>query len=457
LVLVGAAPGAEAATFRVDSIKDKVDVALDGQCEAANGRCSLRAAIQESRSGFFPGLDVIKLRAETYKLKDVESSVVDTPDLDVQEQVTIAGRGMGRTTIRQTVAGAGVFELHLAAGVTTMRRLTVRGGRAEGGAGISSLQALVLDQVKVTDNEGRSDFSTRGGGLATAAALTVVNSKVMGNRIHTTGAGASALGGGIAHEAADSGDTIEIRRSVISGNRATVGGAATNAGAGGIRTTGPAVIQQSTIQGNESEGAGGGIVHTGSAAGSQLLTVSRSTISGNEARSGGGIVAFEPVAIENSTVSGNTVTGPFANGGGIYRGGGTTIGLDHATVADNRAPPGSVGGLLSDPSSGTITIGASIVANPGLDCGGAGTITSLGYNVGAGTDCPLSAIGDLDGAHPRLGALDRNGGPTRTHKLRAGSDARNAVTSGCPPPVIDQRGIDRPQGSACDAGSYEKD
>jgi predicted outer membrane repeat protein len=55
-------------------------------------------------------------------------------------------------------------------------------------------------------------------------------------------------------------------------------------------------------------------------------------------------------------------------------------------------------------------------------------------------------------ADPKLGPLANNGGPTRTMALLAGSPARNAG-AGCP--ATDQRGVARPQGSACDIGAYE--
>jgi hypothetical protein len=57
---------------------------------------------------------------------------------------------------------------------------------------------------------------------------------------------------------------------------------------------------------------------------------------------------------------------------------------------------------------------------------------------------------------PRLGPLADNGGPTRTHALLLGSPAVDAAsTPDCP--TTDQRGVSRPQGAACDIGSYERE
>jgi uncharacterized repeat protein (TIGR01451 family) len=59
---------------------------------------------------------------------------------------------------------------------------------------------------------------------------------------------------------------------------------------------------------------------------------------------------------------------------------------------------------------------------------------------------PLDAI---------LDPLADNGGPTQTHALVTGSPAVDAAGPGCPPPNTDQRGVSRPQGAACDIGSFE--
>jgi len=55
---------------------------------------------------------------------------------------------------------------------------------------------------------------------------------------------------------------------------------------------------------------------------------------------------------------------------------------------------------------------------------------------------------------PLLGTLQDNGGLTFTHALLPSSQAINGGdNTGCP--STDQRGVPRPQGAACDIGSYE--
>ena len=64
-------------------------------------------------------------------------------------------------------------------------------------------------------------------------------------------------------------------------------------------------------------------------------------------------------------------------------------------------------------------------------------------------------------ANSELGPLTINPGPTpgpvtKTHALKPSSPALDFVLTDCPPPATDQRGLGRPQGSACDSGSFER-
>ena len=90
---------------------------------------------------------------------------------------------------------------------------------------------------------------------------------------------------------------------------------------------------------------------------------------------------------------------------------------------------------------------------------------SLGYNlVGtAGNEVDFTqefnATGDQTGVTDAgLGTLANNGGPTQTHALLSGSPALDTgtCTDHADDTVLtDQRGVIRPQGSACDIGAYE--
>jgi hypothetical protein len=66
---------------------------------------------------------------------------------------------------------------------------------------------------------------------------------------------------------------------------------------------------------------------------------------------------------------------------------------------------------------------------------------------------------DITGVDPLLGPLADYGGRTWTHALGPGSPAIDSADcrdiGGAPVPT-DQRGLSRPQGSACDIGSFER-
>jgi predicted outer membrane repeat protein len=172
----------------------------------------------------------------------------------------------------------------------------------------------------------------------------------------------------------------------------------------------------------------------------------QSTFSGNTAGGGGGgIGSFgASITITNSTFSGNTALNN--SGGGISA---DILTVTNSTIASNTS--NTIGGGIS--SGSTTTLKNTIIANnQGSDCFGA--ITSQGYNLASDGTCNLTASTDLPTTEPMLGPLQDNGGPTFTQALLPGSPAIDAGGD-CPPPPTDQRGVSRPQGTACDIGAFE--
>ena len=195
-------------------------------------------------------------------------------------------------------------------------------------------------------------------------------------------------------------------------NLTVANGRADNAG-GGILNLGTLEVNNYTISGNRAGTFSGGIHNVGT------LTVNSSTISGNSAgtdNGGIGNASAGTLTVNNSTISGNSANN---NGGGI--GNGSTATLNNTIVANNEG--GNCAGLPVTDDGGNLEW-------PGNDCGFA-----------------LSA-------DPLLGPLADNGGPTQTHALQPDSPAIDAAVE-CPPPATDQRGVSRPQGDACDIGSFE--
>jgi hypothetical protein len=208
---------------------------------------------------------------------------------------------------------------------------------------------------------------------------------------------------------------------------------------------------------------GGGLVNLGT------LTAADFTIGDAIVSVSGGADAAQPsadgtilysdghAAITNGTFSGVDASVP--SGGayayGIEADAGTQ--LADTTIADDdlSGPAGSTwlvlaGGALSATNS-IIASGAS-AANCAVSSGG--SITSGGNNIDSGDTCGFASSGDMVNTDPLVVPLASNGGRIETAALQAGSPAIDAgLESACPP--ADARGEPRPQGTACDIGSYE--
>jgi hypothetical protein len=307
----------------------------------------------------------------------------------------------------------------------------------------------VLDNVVIMNSQALS-----GGGVANRGTLSATSSMIENNQ-------AASHGGGISSETSEAG--IILSDSTISANSAGGDG-------GGIYLlTSPAVITNSTVQGNTAQN-GAGIANTlGSSA--IVATVMGSTISGNLASSNGGgmINTVGSIAtLTNATVSGNF---SHLSGGGLYNADGEVV-FFNSTVTDNTADndsdgSGNGGGIASTVDTGLTTILLTLIAGnrtgagQGPDCTGA--LTSQGYNVlGNLSNCIVTGdtTGNLTDLDPLLGPLQDNGGATATHDLLSGSPAIDAGNNAfCL--TEDQRALPRPvdgngDGTAvCDIGAYE--
>jgi CSLREA domain-containing protein len=375
--------------------------------------------------------------------------------------------------------------LHKVAGTATplvISELTISGGKAPGlsGGGIfAATGALTLQSARVTNNT-----AGIGGGVRTASslnALSILDSVVDGNTSTE-----SPGGGGVSSEAA----TTTIDSSIVTDNDATFsggrGGGIRAAGAGTQMTITDSIVEINTAESTDaSQPFGGGIsAETGAS-----LTVARSTVSGNDVVGGSGsfgaginvLTAPTTAKVVNSTISDNEALSPGGSGGGLRTNGGTAT-IVHSTFGPN--PTSDPGSALTR-SSGTINIRGSVVETSGsVDAcqPGAGFITSQGFNVFTDNSCPFTlGPGDEPNADPMLGPLEDNGGPGAgrpdalvailTHLPAQASTVVDHVpaaqcddeTAGPPLLLVDQRGLGFPRpfdgdgnGTAdCDAGSVE--
>ena len=364
--------------------------------------------------------DVITLQSgATYTLTDAEG------DLDITTEITIEGNG---ATIDASGLGDRAFHV-LAGGDLTISDVTVTGGRpgdapsaAGGGSGGAFLNAGTLSISGSVLDDNSAD---RAGGAIEASAgstTTLANTDLTNN---ATGA-APGNGGGLHLTGAG---TVSITGGTVSGNTAAAeGGGLWNSGAGTMTVDG------TTVTGNTASGAtadqgGGGLFQE---AGGGTLTVRNASITENvadgAAGSGGGILNDQSaVTVQNSTISGNTSV---RAGGGIEANVGTTN-LSGVTLDSNSTggSPGNGGGLHITGAGNAEITGSTVTGNTAtLEGGGlwngSGTMTVSTTEITGNT---ASGAGADDGG----GGLFNNGGTLQiSGSTIEGNEADGAAGSG---------------------------
>lgn len=358
---------------------------------ADTGPGSLRQAIIDANA--LPGPHLIEFQSDL-----AGTLLLGSPLPELAESMDILGPTSGLVTID----GNGLHQPFLVEedAVVTLSHLTLINGQSLLGGAIVNFGELTLEHMRITDN----NAEVGGGGISNEGALVIRNSTISGNSTE-----ASGLGGGLENF----NGSVLIVDSLITGNSADFGG--------GIDNFGQLEIRRSTLSNNQG-GFGGAIGNT-----DQLLIVN-STLSGNSSDSGGGIDNFDgQLELLHVTIAGNTAD----EGGGIWS--------NVAFTAKNSLVAASLNGGDCELDAG---------APP----------QALGANLdtdGSCTGFQTTTVAALD-----LQALADNGGATLTHALGKTSSALDAAADctaidGSTPVNEDQRGVERPQGPACDVGAFE--
>ncbi len=241
-----------------------------------------------------------------------------------------------------------------------------------------------------------------------------------------------------------------------------------------------AVLRGLNVTGNVASQNGAGISAPPEGANKTAVSIVDSTIANNKVTGGalealgGGVYVLGKLRMTNSTVTGNSVE----SAGAVVQGGGVLLAIDPAslegsegtivnsTIAGNSVGAGGLGGGLAvynpTPEVGgsatllarnTIVAGNTGPAGPS-NCAVVAMLTS-DHNLSNDASCMFTDPGSRQNADAKLGPLANNGGETDTLALLEGSPAIDAGTNaGCP--ATDQRGVSRPQGTACDIGAFER-
>lgn len=314
---------------------------------------------------------------------------------------------------------------------------TIDGQGVRQGIIMNSGTTTVIDYFTV-----QNGFSSLyGGGIYTEGELTLNNSTVTSNTASQYGGGISFWGNG----------ALTINNSTISDNTAG-GGGGISAIPNNIPDPGAITLNNSSVINNHSY-SGAGIWTR------KNLILNNSAIKDNTAsEGGGGIYNFDAsiMTLNNSTITGNQAL----NGGGIlldsYSSGGDpdNIAILNSTLSNNTAQAGGGINIAYSFPARVVTVRNSIIAkntaSSAADC--SGSINTSDHNIiGSTTGCTVtSGIGDQFNVNPLI-STSAIGAPAY-HFLLAGSPAIDAGDSCL---STDQRGVARPQGAACDIGSYE--
>jgi len=253
--------------------------------------------------------------------------------------------------------------------------------------------------------------------------------------------------------------SMTINNTTISGNTAS------NFGGGLYSEDSDSRIMGSTINNNRAldSSFGGGGIYNNAEEGDAIMSISNSTISNNSASYGGGISNFAnsdltaTLILIYSTITGNTAT---ENGGGILNRNfnepesSAVFSLTTSIISGNSATTSNEISNTPDNQSINLSYGSNVLGHSGTsDANGFTNFTPEINDINATSDGTNTQLTNILDT-----TLSDNGGPTLTHNLVTGSPAvNNGENNVAVCPALDQRGLLRPfpAGAICDIGAVE--
>ena len=411
-------------------------------------------------------------------------------------------------TLRQ-----GCFEKRLlrqdGTGYVELKNVTLTRGGSDGPGGAVTTRG----EITVIDSTVKQNLAEEpGGGIMSQRRATIIRSIVTGNLANDDGGGVYARRGGIqVYDSIISGNLVDGSGGALGSTgdilvvRSHLDGNTTDGDGGAIYTdeAGDVTVIDSTVSGNDADGPGGAIFtldgdvtvvnstlngnraddRGGAISGEAAVVVVNSTISRNiaVAHVGGGVWSRGDMYVGNSTVSNNYAEG---KGGGLHAAGVLT--LVNSTVSDNIGPVGANVGAGARLRVFGSVIGPAKVNNNGgqtqptsINCD-APVTTSLGYNVLSDSSCgferatdTLTAASATEPLSPFSGArevrMPFEAGPAVDRvppdrclstplpaSISGEQHLRGRVGNWRSLMSADQRGVQRPQGAACDSGAVER-
>ena len=411
---------AVALALGVRPVRAEAATTINVTTTADGGAGSLRAAIATANAD--TGAVVISVPPGTYDLTAGVLNVGTAPGATIS---IVSSGTAANTVIRQTTAGAGVFNLdpnQVGDVAVTLQNLTITGGDAGGFGGGGILAGSPGDVLNVTDcivTGNRTQSTDNGGGIGFEGGGTL---NITGSTISNNTATA-ADGGGLFFNQSDA---LTISDSTFSGNQATAGtGSGEGAGIFASADPGNAAASESitgsALVDNQAAAAGGAIYFA-----SGLSAISFDRIVGNSAASGSAIAADTAVTAANdwwgcnggpgqsgcdteADTGGSVTTSPFlvltlqvapttvATGSGATATASLTqnsSGTD--TAAQGHVPNGTpvtFAGTLGtvSPASGSTTSGAAVATFTAGASAGAGEVTATVDNQSVNTPVTIGS------------------------------------------------------------------